>query len=220
MTSSSAPGASSAPPAGRRRARWLVRAAGLGALAGWTCGALTLLVLGRERVPERAELGVVLGNRVEPSGEPSAVLGERLERALELYRAGRVERLLVSGGLGAEGFVESEVMARWLVARGVPRERVLEDPLGSTTFHTARHTVGLLRARGWRRVVAVSSDYHLLRCRLALRRAGVADEDLGLAGSSSRRPRDLYAVPRELAGLVYYALRRDFTALGAAPPRR
>jgi hypothetical protein len=64
-----------------------------------------------------------------------------------------------------------------------------------------------VRSRGLTRVLVVSEYYHVPRCRLAFARHG-------LPGAFSLSARyvtwhDPYALAREVAGLVKYALRRD-----------
>jgi vancomycin permeability regulator SanA len=155
-----------------------------------------------------ADVAVVLGNKVRRDGAPSQHLRQRLERGLALYRDGVVPFLLVSGGLGREGHQEARVMADWLTARGVPPARVVVDPDGLTTHATARNTVRLMRARGWRSALVVSQYYHVTRSKLALRRAGVPS----VGGARARFDpswKEPYALLREVAGLAYYALRRD-----------
>jgi len=179
------------------------------ALAGLIGGGLlssgALLLDGRDREGP-ADLAVVLGSKVHESGVPSALLRDRLDRGLALYREGRVRRLLVSGALGREGHQEADVMADYLIARGVPPAAVIRDPEGWTTYHTALHTSELLQRRGWSRAIAVSSYYHQSRCRLAFTRAGVP-EVLTARARVRLTPRDLYSIPRELAGWLYYAAR-------------
>lgn len=195
------PPASLALPPWRRRAKR--------ALVGLSCGALlavgSLLLDGRDRAGP-ADVAVVLGSKVHESGRPSALLADRLDRALDLYREGRVRRVLVSGALGREGHQEADVMADYLIARGVPAAAVLRDPEGWTTYHTALHTADLLERHGWTRAIAVSSYYHQSRCRLAFERAGVP-EVLTARARFRPTPRDAYSIPRELAGWLYYALR-------------
>ena len=177
--------------------------------AAFVLGPLAWLIVDglREETPP-ADVAVILGNKVYPSGVPSPHLRDRLARGLALYQAGTVRYLLVSGGLGREGHQEAEVMGAWLVRRGVPAERVIEDPEGVTTHATARNTARIFEARGWRTALVVSQYYHLTRCKLALRRAGV--EVVGCAHADvNLTKKEPYSLLREVAGLYYYALRQD-----------
>lgn len=153
-----------------------------------------------------ADVAVVLGSKVYPSGVPSPLLVDRLERALSLYREGLVPQVIVSGGLGVEGHEEAEVMAAYLVRRGIPRGRVIEDRRGFTTFDTARNARRIMEARGLTSAVAVSNYYHVPRCKLAFRRAGI------LQVASARAcvrltPREPWSLAREVAACYWYALR-------------
>ena len=54
-------------------------------------------------------------------GTPSPVFARRLDRALELYRAGCAPRILVTGGKQpGDRFTEGGTGVRYLAARGVP----------------------------------------------------------------------------------------------------
>ncbi len=68
-------------------------------------------------IPART-FAIVPGSRVY-LGQPLPILRSRLEAALELYRAGRVKAILVSGQESAEA-PEATVMRAWLRDRGVP----------------------------------------------------------------------------------------------------
>lgn len=184
-------------------------------VAGWALGAASGLVLlpslllagaGLREDPCPAHAAVVLGARVRPDGRPSQRLRDRLTRGLELWRAGTVSHVLVSGGLGVEGHDEATVMAAWLAERGVPPERILVDSRGNTTWDTAKNARALLAERGLSSVVVVTTYYHLPRTDLAFRRCGLPPAGRARA---RLRPglRDLYAIPRELVALGWYHLR-------------
>ncbi|MBL4845881.1 MAG: YdcF family protein [Planctomycetes bacterium] len=185
----------------RRRARRVVA----GLLLGATLSGGALLLDGRDREGP-ADVAVVLGSKVHESGVPSELLRDRLDRAVDLFREGRVRYVLVSGALGQEGHQEADVMADYLIAQGVPDSSVLRDPEGWTTYHTAIHTAEILRARGWRRAIAVSTYYHQSRCRMSFERAGVPVV-LTARARVRMTPRDAYSIPREMLGWLYYAVR-------------
>jgi|GEM_PF-4105419 len=49
----------------------------------------------------KAAIGIVLGNKINPNGSPSERLQERLNKSIQLYRAHRIQMILVSGGFGS-----------------------------------------------------------------------------------------------------------------------
>ena len=51
-----------------------------------------------------ADIAVILGSKVNEDGTLSERLKKRLECGISLYHNGRAKKLMVSGGLGKEGF--------------------------------------------------------------------------------------------------------------------
>lgn len=123
--------------------------------------------------PTPADFVVVPAARVYPGGRPSVALRDRLDRALEIYRAGRARRILVSGNDGPSANREPTVMRAYLEARGVPAEDVLLDPSGFDTYSAmwrARH------AYGAGRVIVVTQSFHLGRAVFVARAVGLRVE--------------------------------------------
>ena len=154
----------------------------------------------------KAEAGVVFGMKINRDGTPSRGLSSRLDRAEELYRLGLIELVVVSGGMGPAGYVEADIMRSYLLARGVPGEKLISDRESKTSYETARFAARLSRDRGWRRMVVITQYFHMLRCVYALKRAGAH----GLSRARARLflPGDIFSIPREMAALLYYSLRK------------
>jgi vancomycin permeability regulator SanA len=188
----------------RRLARIGIRAT-IGAAVLFVAGCLSIIVAGLWDDPHPADLGVVLGNRVEQDGHPSDRLQARIDQAARLYHAGYFKTVLVSGGLGREGHSEPDVMRDYLIRAGVPSNVILEDSDGVDTYHTARKTARFLRERHLSSVLIVSQYFHLPRCRLAFARFGVAPVYTSHAPFFTYR--DFYSVPREVVGYVEYLFR-------------
>lgn len=184
-----------------RTRRYVLRAGAL--LIAW--GLVHVAVLAGDGCSDdgrAADVAVVLGNHVTPAGEPSRRLQLRLDRAHELWRAGLVPRIIVSGGQDPGSPHEAEVMKRYLVARGVPPERIVEDRGGVNTHATARFVAADLRARGERSAIAVSQWYHVTRTKLALRRFGV--DATGAHAVVEPELRDPWSILREVVGFYAY----------------
>ena len=103
--------------------------------AGWLVGATAPRIYSSvDSIPAR-EVGMVLGAPVYSGGRPGPVLARRLQAAAELYHAGKVQTLVVSGADYPERFYnEIPAMKRGLVALGVPEDAIVGDGKGLRTL--------------------------------------------------------------------------------------
>ena len=117
-----------------------------------------------------AEVAIVPGALVEPSGEMSGMLAARVEQASRLWHAGKVEEILVSGDHGAWAYDEPGTMRKALVADGVAPEDVFEDHAGFETWAT------MVRARSIFQVddaVVITQGFHMARALYLADAAGI-----------------------------------------------
>ncbi|MEE6260046.1 SanA/YdcF family protein [Plantactinospora sonchi] len=129
-----------------------------------------------------APVALVLGAQVQPDGTPSAFLAARLGVARQLVEAGKVQVVLVSGDHRRWDYDEPGAMRRWLVERGVPAGKVVEDHAGFDTYDSC------LRARrvfGVERAIVVTQGFHIDRAVTVCRRVGV--DAVGVGDESVRR---------------------------------
>jgi vancomycin permeability regulator SanA len=84
---------------------------------------------------------IVPGAAVQRDGNPSLALLDRIDAARALFAAGLVDTIFVSGD--ARSRDEDGVMARWLVAHGVPADRIVRDGMGYRTRDTMEDAVRL-----------------------------------------------------------------------------
>lgn len=153
-----------------------------------------------------ADVAIVLGNTVERDGRPSARLRARLDKAVELYRGGLFQHVIVSGGVGVEGFNEAEVMKSYLISQGVPEDCIIADGEGLTTSLTARNAAQVMKERGWQSALVISQYFHISRTRLAVESYGV--RPVYSAHAEYFELRDVYSIAREVIGYGSYLTRR------------
>ena len=210
----------------KTRRRWLraffilALAAGLGALA--LSGLVRYRAGERILTPEQAaktgaECILVLGAGVRADGSPSDMLRDRLEYALDLYRAGAAPKILMSGDHGRKEYDEVNAMKDYALAAGVPSEDVFMDHAGFSTY------VSLYRARDVfqaRRVLIVTQEYHLYRAlyiaqALGLEAWGVAADPQPYRGQLYREFREVLARDKDFFLCLFQP---EPTFLGEAIP--
>jgi vancomycin permeability regulator SanA len=129
-------------------------------------------------------VAIVLGNTVFPGGHLSSSLADRCRVALNLYQAGKVQKIFLSGAYHPETpYDEPGAMAAWLERRGVPRAAMVLDRDG----HRTAATMANAAAQGFREVLICTQAFHLPRSLYLARHAGMTatgvpakDEGLGL----------------------------------------
>lgn len=179
-----------------------IRRAAIGAMATLAAAALFVVVAGMSEDVRPRDAAVILGSKVELTGQPSARLAARLERGAALWTSGAARVIIVSGGVGKEGYDEGLVMRDYLIGRGVPSASILVDSAGVDTEATALNCARLMRQHGLRSVTVVSQYFHVPRTRLALRAHGIANP--GSAYARFFELRDLYSIAREVVALPVY----------------
>jgi len=165
---------------------WLVAlVGGLAAVIGFPLWTLTVRYAGRiysipQAVPEQP-VALVFGAGYWPDGTPSDVMKDRVEAAADLYRSGRVRKVLFSGDNRFVDYNEPGKMREYALSLGLPEEAIVLDHAGRRTYdscYRARDIFGL------REVVLVSQRYHLPRALYICQRLGLDAVGYG----ADRRP--------------------------------
>ncbi len=153
-----------------------------------------------------ADCIVVPGAAVRRGRTPSDALRYRLEAALALYQNQRAPYIIVTGG-GEGDYAEAEVMAEWLIERGVPPTAILRESNAATTRDSGINVAGLMRQHGFKSALVCSQWFHVARTRLCLEQEGLRTHPAPCGGNSLVR--EPMFVLREMAALPVYALRLD-----------
>ncbi len=104
------------------------------------------------------------------AGEVSAILGERLDAAIELYEAKKAPRILASGDYSSRYYDEASAMSRYLQQHGVGSGDIVLDHAGFSTYDS------LYRAKsvfGFTKVIVASQGFHLPRSLFIARSLGI-----------------------------------------------
>ena len=179
----------------------------IGGLLGWLFVHMIYITIdGLRGYSGTADMAIVLGNRVDADGSLSPVLRGRVDRALTLYRQGRVPRIMVSGGLGehAGHYPEGLAMKQYLVARGVPADRIIEDDHGENTYLTAKDFLPVADSLHISSAIVVSSFYHITRSKYIIRKLGF--RNVHSDASQAFFWNDLVGLPRDAVAFYKYLL--------------
>src|ERR671918_2667191 len=102
-----------------------------------------------------AEAIIVLGT-AQYNGWPGPVFRARLDRAIELWRAGYAPLLVVTGGkMPGDGYTEAEAAWAYLTDAGVPAEAIVTENAASDTWQSMQGVAALLQPRDIDEVIVV-----------------------------------------------------------------
>lgn len=123
----------------------------------------------------RCRVALILGAKVFPGGGLSPLLRDRVDKGIELYKAGRVEKLLMSGDNRFEHYNEPDRMAEYAIRHGVDHKDIGRDYAGRRTYdsiYRAKHIFGLDE------IVVVSQRSHTERAVFICDRLGIKADGL------------------------------------------
>jgi uncharacterized SAM-binding protein YcdF (DUF218 family) len=144
-----------------------------------------------------ADAAIVLGAAVW-GAEVSPVFRERINHGIELYRKGRVRKLIFTGGRGNNDEpTESSAARRYALQRGVPARDIMIEEQSHNTYENILYAKELADAQGVRKVLIVSDPLHM-------KRAVAMARDAGLVAEPSPTPSTRYTGVRSQAGQLAY----------------
>ncbi|HEV8159723.1 MAG TPA: ElyC/SanA/YdcF family protein [Pyrinomonadaceae bacterium] len=144
-------------------------------------------------------IAIVFGARVWENGEPSHALYDRVITAVELYRAGRVKKILMSGDNRSENYDEPTAMRATAVKLGVPASDVALDFAGRRTYDTCFRAKEIFEVQ---KAIVVTQEFHQARAIYLCNNLGV--DSIGITANR-----------RRYEGESYWAFREFFSRAGA-----
>ncbi|WDV45675.1 ElyC/SanA/YdcF family protein [Clostridiaceae bacterium M8S5] len=122
-----------------------------------------------DEVP-KADVALVLGALVYNSGRPSDILADRLDVGIELYKKGKVKKLLLSGDHGRKNYNEVESMKQYMLKAGVKEQDIFMDHAGFSTYESVYRAKEVFEVEN---MIVVTQKFHLSRAVYTARKLGI-----------------------------------------------
>ena len=141
-------------------------------------------------------VGVILGtSKYLSSGRLNLYFAHRIDAAVELYKAGKVDFFVASGDNSRKDYNEPLDMKNALVSRGVPESIIFLDYAGFRTFDSI---VRMNKIFGQQSFTVISQEFHNQRAiyianRLGLNVVGFNAQDVALYAGFKTRVREKFA---------------------------
>ena len=142
-------------------------------------------------------VALVFGGGIYADGTLSPMLQDRVDTAIQLYKAGKVRKLLVSGDNRFLEYDEPGRMYDYAVAHGVPGTDVVRDYAGRRTYDTCYRAGAIF---GVQRAILITQRFHLYRAMYTC--AGLGLDVVGLAADRRAYGNEPYYWLRDAAATL------------------
>ncbi len=174
----------------------------------WQAASQTFFI---QDTPSRP-VAIVYGAAVFRGNRLSTVLRDRMDTAIDLFRAGKVSHLLVSGYRHSDGYDEPRAMEAYAIQNGVPGERIMADDWGLRTYDTCYRALSEFDISS---AILVTQAFHLPRALFTCNQIGV--DSIGVAADRRLyRAASWYSIREVAATLValFDVIKQDPPVLG------
>lgn len=107
-----------------------------------------------------AQVALVPGAGITADDRPTLALRDRIDGAIELYRAGKVQKILMSGDNSSIYYNEPGAMTNYAIEQGIPESDIVQDYAGRRTYDTCYRAKEIF---GLESVIVTTQQYHLSR---------------------------------------------------------
>lgn len=170
----------------------------LGCHVAMLCASRGRMYSDLEKIPHR-ETGLLLGtNPKGRTGRPNQFFLRRIDAAVAIYEAGKIDRLIITGARIDSTYDEPEAMRQALLSRGLPDSLLIIDSEG---YHTIESIIRAKSVFDVDSVTIISQRFHNERALFMAKHNGLDAIAYNAATTSSRRWRIFMAI-RECASRV------------------
>ena len=166
------------------------------------------LIVTRYKPEHDKDFMIILGCGIRKDGTPSPLLRGRIDRALhfreeQLKETGKDLIFVTSGGQGPnEVTSESAAMKRYLLEKGIPEERIIEEDRSTSTFENmkfSKEKIEEASSDAEKKIAYATTNYHVFRSGLFARRVKMKAVGIGAKTKWYFWPN---AAVREFVGLL------------------
>lgn len=161
------------------------------------------------------KVAIVFGAGLQRDGRPTVVLRDRVAAAADLYFAGKVQKILMSGDNRFVDYNEPGAMQEFAIELGVPEEAIVLDFAGRRTYDTCYRAKAIF---GVQEALLVTQKFHLPRALFTCNALGINASGV----IADRRNYHAYALnywrlrelPAQLVSIIDVWIRHPLPVLG------
>lgn len=164
----------------------------------WISSRYTPTIYAAEQITP-ARVAIVFGARVYPNGRLSTMLRDRVDTAIQLYKSGKVQKLLVSGDNRFVDYDEPGAMMAYAIQQGVPPADIQPDYGGRRTYDTCYRAQAIFQVK---EAILVTQAFHLPRALFVCDQLGVQVRGVAADRHAYAKSALMWSQNRELVALL------------------
>ncbi|MHB8860572.1 MAG: SanA/YdcF family protein [Minisyncoccota bacterium] len=118
----------------------------------------------------KADVALVLGAPLLEDGTPAPIFTDRIDTAIDVFKAGKVSKILVSGDNRTVTHDEVDPARLYLLSKGIPAQDILLDRAGFDTYSSMYHARTMF---GVSSAIITTQSFHLPRAVFIARALGI-----------------------------------------------
>ena len=166
-----------------------------------------LLIFGSNDNVTKSEGAVIVLGAAVHGERPSNVLADRLDAAAKYHKSNPSAEIVVTGGKGMqEDITEAAAMEKYLIAKGVPKDKILKEVAATNTHENFVNSKKILDEYFGKEYTAcfVTNEYHIFRGGQIAKKAGLTN--ITHLHSDTRWHSLLPGTLRECLGVMKYLI--------------
>lgn len=124
---------------------------------------ISIIITPLNAIPKKSDAIIVLGAQLW-GDKPAPMLEYRLEKALELFKGGYADKIIVSGAQGDDELItEALAMKIYLVEKGVPEDVIFEEDNSYSTYQNLYYSNKIMKEKELESAIIVTNNFHIHR---------------------------------------------------------
>lgn len=116
--------------------------------------------------PQRKQQGkydcaIVCGFPANNDGTPSQIMKSRVEKAVELYKKGKIDYIIFSGAKVHNKYEEASVMANYAMMLGAGKQIIIKENKAVSTYHNLLYCTKIMGENNFNSCLVITNGWHL-----------------------------------------------------------
>ncbi len=151
-------------------------------------------------------VAIVFGAGYYENGRLSPILQDRVDTAIELYKKGKVKKILMTGANNTSSYDEPSAMKRYAINKNIPSNDIVLDYAGFRTYDSVYRARDVFLVKS---AILVTQRYHLYRAIYIGRKLGL--DVVGVQSDKRRYIREDWYETREFLAIILCFVETNIT---------